>query len=121
MARLHFNSIERRSLILFAAFGMAAINGAFLWSLFAEGDLLGGAMRNPLALAFILEAFALVFLIGWLLRRLALTRLNLVQFFLLSVLGSLAFSLPVALLLAPEEPDQPTKPSSDASAASTLS
>ena len=90
---------ERRGLILFAAFGMAAVNGAFLWSLFAEGDLLGEALRNPLAMAFIIEAFALVFLVGWLLRRQGMTRVTLLQFFLLSMVGSLAFSLPVALLL----------------------
>ena len=93
---------ERRGLILFASFGMAAVNGAFLWSLFAEGDLLGEAMRNPLAMAFILEAFALVFLVGWLLRRWGRTRVTLPQFFLLSMIGSLAFSLPVALLLPPD-------------------
>lgn len=92
---------ERRGLILFAAFGMAAVNGAFLWSLFAEGDLLGEAMRNPLAMAFIVEAFALVFLLGWLLRRQGMTRVTILQFFLLSMVGSLAFSLPVALMLPP--------------------
>lgn len=93
---------ERRGLILFAVLGMAVVNGAFLWSLFAEGDLLGEAMRNPLALAFIIEAFALVFLLGWLLRRQGMTRVTILQFFLLSMVGSLAFSLPVALLLPPE-------------------
>lgn len=107
MAPLHFSSKERRALILFAAFGMAAVNGAFLWSMFTEGDLLLEALRNPLALAFIVEAFALVFFVGWLLRRQAMTRLNLVQFFLLSLLGSLAFSLPVALLLPPLDPNDP--------------
>ena len=104
MTPIHLNLKERRGLVLFAAFGMAAINGAFLWSIFAEGDLLGVALHNPLALAFIIEAFALVFLIGWLLRRQAMTRLNLFQFFILSMLGSLAFSLPVALLLPPVKP-----------------
>jgi hypothetical protein len=94
---------ERRGLMLFAAFGMVAVNGAFVWSVLAEGDLLGEAMRNPVAMAFIIEAFALVFLAGWLLRRQGMTRVTIPQFFLLSMVGSLAFSLPVALLLPPRD------------------
>ena len=65
------------------------------------------ALRRPtlggLALAFGAEAALLVVTLAWLFRKRRLTRLHWGWFVVLSLLGSLAFAVPVALLLPPRD------------------
>jgi hypothetical protein len=55
-------------------------------------------MRNPVAAAFIFEAFVVMGLLAWLVRRFRIGVLPWAVFVLLSLVGGLAFSIPVFLL-----------------------
>ena len=55
-------------------------------------------MANPLALAFMLEAMVLVGVIAYLLSKWRVSRMSWWWFVLLSLLGSMAFALPIVLL-----------------------
>ena len=96
---MEYSRAERFWLMVLGAVGLVGINGVFLWSLYARPGALEDALSNPLALAFVVEAMLLVVTLAWLLRKWGLTRLGWGWFVLLSLLGSLAFAIPVALLL----------------------
>jgi hypothetical protein len=59
---------------------------------------LGDAIRNPVAAAFIVEALLLVWVFAYLLRKWGVSQLHPLWFVILSLIGSIAFALPVALL-----------------------
>ena len=96
---MEYSRAERFCLILLGAVGLIGINGMFLWSLYARPDAIEAALANPLALAFVVEAMLLVVALAWLFRKWGLTRLGWGWFVVLSLAGSLAFAIPVALLL----------------------
>jgi len=89
---------ERFGLWVVAGLGFVGVNGAFVYGLLARPDALAAALRNPLAAAFMVEALVLVALLAYLLEKWNLSRLHWGWFVALSILGSLAFALPVALL-----------------------
>lgn len=96
---MEYSRAERLWLILLGAVGLLCINGVFVWSMVARPEAMADALANPLALAFIAEAMLLVVTLAWLFRKWGLTRLGWGWFILLSFVGSLAFAIPVALLL----------------------
>lgn len=96
---MQYSRAERLWLMLLGAVGLLGINGVFVWSMYARPEAMGDALANPLALAFIVEAMVLVVALAWLFRKWGLTRLGWGWFVLLSLVGSLAFAIPVALLL----------------------
>lgn len=89
---------ERQALVLVAALGLVGMNGAFLYGLLLEPSLMESALRNPVSLAFIAEAFVLMGVLAYLLGRWGVARLRWPWFVILSLLGSMAFALPVAIL-----------------------
>lgn len=93
-----YSARERVWLWALALFGLAGANGAFLYGLFVRPSLLADALANPLAAAFIVEALVLTGVLAYLLGKWGVSRLSWRWFVALSVLGSLAFALPVALL-----------------------
>lgn len=95
---MEYTARERFWLWTLAAFGFVGVNGVFLWAVATRPDLVDAAFRNPLALAFVLEALVLVGVLAYLLGRWRVSRLHWGWFVLLSLAGSLAFALPVALL-----------------------
>jgi ABC-type Fe3+-siderophore transport system permease subunit len=95
---LDYSRRERLALAALATVGFLGINGVFLWSLFRRPEALREALSNPVAAAFVVEAMILVGVLAWLFRKWGVTRLAWGWFVLLSLLGSLAFSIPVALL-----------------------
>ena len=102
---MEYTRAERFWLMVLAAVGLLGINGTFLWSLYARPGTVDAALSNPLALAFVIEAMLLVVTLAWLFRKLGLTRLGWGWFIALSLIGSLAFAIPVALLLPkPQRP-----------------
>lgn len=88
---------ERFVLWTLAAVGFAFVNGAFVYALL-QPDVLRQALTNPLALAFLGEAFLLLVAFAYLLTKWGVSRLSWQWFVMLSLLGSMAFALPVVLL-----------------------
>ena len=85
-------------LVALAIFGLVVVNGVFVYAAIFQTGTLGQAMRNPIAFAFILEALVLTWAFAFLLRKWGVSRLHPVWFVVLSLIGSMAFALPVALL-----------------------
>lgn len=81
---------------------MGVVSAVGLNSLFIYGairpSVLRGALTNPIALAFLAEAFLLVAALAYLLTKWRLSNVRWFSFVILSLLGGLAFALPVALL-----------------------
>lgn len=88
---------ERILLWGLSIFGLVGVNGAFLYGLSRPG-VLAEAMTNPVALAFMTEALVLTAVFAWLLGKWGVNRLSWVWFVALSLLGGMAFALPIALL-----------------------
>jgi len=95
---LSYTRAERIGLTILGAVGVVGINGAFVYALWAQPDALTAALANPVAAAFMVEALVLVGLLAYLLPRWGVSRLGWGWFVILSLLGSLAFAIPVALL-----------------------
>jgi peptidoglycan/LPS O-acetylase OafA/YrhL len=92
-----FSNRERTWLIVTAIVGGIGLNGAFVYGVM-QPDIIADAIRNPIAAAFILEAFVLVGLLAYLVHRCRASRLRWPWLVGLSLLGGLAFALPVVLL-----------------------
>lgn len=97
---LRYGPTERLVLWTLAAVGFVGVNGAFLYGLIAVPGAYAEAMSNPIAVAFMAEAFLLVALLAYLLTRWGVARLGWGWFVGLSLLGSILFALPVVLLWA---------------------
>ena len=95
---IEYTPTEHRVLWSVAVFGFLGVNGAFLYGALAEPQLLIDAMRNPVSLAFLLEAAILLGLLAYLLTRWGVSRLHWAWFLVLSLVGSMAFALPIVLL-----------------------
>jgi hypothetical protein len=89
---------ERRWLIALAVLTFVGVNGAFLYGVAVDPGALGAAMRNPVSAAFMVEAFLMVIVLAWLLVRWGVSGISRTWFVVLSILGGVAFALPVALL-----------------------
>jgi hypothetical protein len=81
-----------------AAASLVGLNGVFLYYAFARPDLLADALANPISLVFILEASVLTAFGAWAVMRAGLRRPGWGAFVVLSVVGSLAFSVPAFVL-----------------------
>ena len=88
---------ERAWLWSAGAVGFVGVNGAFLFGLTRPG-VLATALRNPISLAFIVEAFLMMGVLAYLLAKWGVLRVRWPWFVGLSILGGLLFALPVALL-----------------------
>ncbi len=98
---------ERFWLAALGAFGFIAVNGAFAYGLLFQPDALTDALTNPLAAAFIIEALVLVGVFAYLFERWGVSRLGWGWFVLLSLLGSMAFAIPVVLLFPRRDGSEP--------------
>ena len=94
---MRFSRAERLALAIVAATGLLGLNGVFLSGVMQPGAL-AATLRNPVALAFVGDLLVMVGLAAWMLRRYRLTRLHWAWVVVLSFVGGLAFSVPVALL-----------------------
>lgn len=95
--QVEYSPRERFWLWTLAVFGFLAVNGAFVYGLL-QPDAMAEAMTNPVALAFMGEAMVLVGVIAYLLSKWGVSRMSWWWFVLLSLLGSMAFALPLVLL-----------------------
>ena len=102
-----YSRTERLWLSILALVSLVGLNGAFLYGVFLQPGVLRAALSNPIAIAFMLEAFLLVAALAWLLVRWRASRIGWAWFVVLSLVGGLAFALPVALLWKAEERHPP--------------
>ena len=91
--------------------GLLGINTAFLYGAFWRPDLIAPALTNPLSVAFIAEALALTAFGTWAVWLLGLRRPGPVAFAVLSFIGSLAFSVPLMILMHLRKRDAASDPS----------
>lgn len=94
-----WTSLESRILAALAIFGFLVPNGVFIYTVLYNPNAVRVALGNPISLAFITEAFVLMFLVAWLLRRIRVGSPSGLMFIAMSLLGSLAFSVPATLYL----------------------
>jgi hypothetical protein len=95
---IEYSRAERLWLWGLAMFGLVGVNGVFLWCLLYRPDAFRESMANPVSAAFAVEALVLVGFLAWLFRKWGVSRLGWGWFVLLSLLGSMAFAIPVVLL-----------------------
>jgi len=103
-ADVEYGPVERFWLWALAGFGLVVLNGVFVYGLF-EPQMLREAITNPLSLVFIGEALLLVGVLSYLLAKWQVSRLSWPWFVLLSLIGSMAFALPVVLLWPKKQTD----------------
>lgn len=93
-----YSDRERFWLGCMSAFGLSVVNGAFIYGMLFHPNAALNALTNPIALAFIVEALVLMGVLAYLLAKWRVTRLHWGWFVGLSLLGSMAFALPIVLL-----------------------
>jgi len=93
-------SAARAVLAIIAIAGVAGLNGVFLYVVFARRDLLERALGDPIAWVLMIEALVVTGVLAWVLARWRRNRLGPGWFVLLSLLGGLAFSIPIVLLMS---------------------
>lgn len=87
----------RPFLLIASIVGFAAINVPFLYIALLEREIYQQGMSNGLALVFISEAFLLLAFLSFLIAKLGWKSPGWITFMVLSILGSLAFSIPFFL------------------------
>ncbi|HYE59152.1 MAG TPA: hypothetical protein VD948_11630 [Rhodothermales bacterium] len=94
-----------------ALIGLVGLNGVFLYGL-SQPSLMTSALRNPVSVAFVAEALVLTALGAWALHRIGITQPGWRLFIVASLVGGLAFSIPLFVLLhlrrTPEHPHPAT-------------
>ena len=93
-----YNRSERFVLWILCIFGFTVINITFINGVFFETHQYEEAMKNPVALVFMVETFIMLGLLTYLLVKWEKLRIPWWAFVGLSVLGSMLFALPIALL-----------------------
>lgn len=96
--QIEYSRTEKIVLWSLGAFGLLGINSVFFYGLFSNPDVLTRALKNPISLAFIIEAIVLMMVFAYLLSKWGVTKLKPWWFILLSLIGSMAFALPVVIL-----------------------
>jgi drug/metabolite transporter (DMT)-like permease len=82
-----------------AVIGFFGLNGVFLYFYLLHPDVMADALQNPISVVFMLEAFLMTAFVAWLIWLSELRRPGWISFIVLSLIGSLAFSVPAWLLL----------------------
>jgi hypothetical protein len=95
---MQYTSRERARLSTLALVSFVGLNGVFLWAMLSRPQLAVAAFQNPVAVAFIAEAFVLVGVLACLLARWRVSQMHWRWFVLLALVGGIAFALPVMLL-----------------------
>src|SRR5262245_1381938 len=97
-APVSYSPAERVWLWALAIVGFVFVNGAFIYGVVAVPGALRGALSNPIALAFLVEALLILVALAYLLGKWHVARRSWRWFLLLALIGSMAFALPVVLL-----------------------
>lgn len=89
----------RRFLWGVSALGLVGVNGVFLYYALVQPGRLIDALQNPVSAAFIVEALLMTALLAWMIWAANIEKPGWGIFIVLSIVGSLAFSVPAFLLL----------------------
>ncbi len=95
-----FTETQEKLFLGLALFGLIIPNGFFLYYSLVAPASLHAALTNPIALVFITEAVLLMFLFAWLIHRWGIRSPGWLAFIIMSVVGSMVFSVPAFLNLA---------------------
>ena len=93
-------------LYIVAAIGFIGLNGAFVFFALTEPQIMTAALQNPISLVFILEAFLMMGFGAWLISKFEMKKPGGLAFVVMTMIGSLAFSLPAFLLLHARKHDE---------------
>jgi hypothetical protein len=85
--------------LIAAIIGFLTINGPFLYYALIDTDTYAAAMKNGMALLFIGEAFFLMIFLAIVIAKIGWKSPGWIFFVAMSILGSLAFSIPLQLYL----------------------
>lgn len=88
-----------------AVIGFFGLNGIFLYFALFDPVVMVDALQNPISAVFVLEAFLMLAFVAWLIRLSELKRPGWLSFIVMTLVGSLAFSVPAWLLLHLRERD----------------
>jgi hypothetical protein len=99
MDKLRINNKYRIVLWITSALGLFGVNGVFLYAVLLKPESIKEAFGNIYSMVFMAEAFLLLPLFCFLIYINKLKSPNWFGFLLLSLAGSLAFSIPFSILL----------------------
>lgn len=95
---VEYSARERLFLWSLSVLGFVVLNAVFLYGLLFRPEWIRAAHTNPVSAVFIAEALVLTGTFAWLLTKWGVSRLHWAWFVVLSLLGSMAFALPIVLL-----------------------
>lgn len=95
---MEYSKKEQQLLVTLGFLGFFVFNAVFLYGLLFDRQMVWEALYNPVALIFILEAITLMFFFAYLFKKWGVSNISPLWFVILSLLGSMAFALPIALL-----------------------
>ena len=94
---MKLKAYELKVLAALAVFGILVPNGIFIYFALTDLGAMKAALSNPVSLTFIGEAFFLMFLFAWVLYRGGVRRPSGAVFIVMSLVGSMVFSVPATL------------------------
>ena len=98
MPEIEYTRRERIGLMAFGLVGFLGLNSLFIYAVVTRPQAMWEALENPVSLVFIIEAFMLLGLFAYLFGKWRVSGIGWKAFVVLSLLGSMAFAVPVALL-----------------------
>ena len=109
MPPVEYTRGERVAMIALGAVGLAVMNTVVVYCAVFHWELVVQAHTNPVSAVFIAEAVLLMAFWAYFLRKWGVARLGWGWFVVLSLLGSMAFAIPVVLLWPKRKhpPDDP--------------
>ena len=94
---MKLTKFESTSLVTLSVTGLLIPNGVFLYYFLTDPEVTTEALSNPISLVFIIEAFVLMFLFAWLIKKAKVEKPNGIVFIIMSLIGSMVFSVPLTL------------------------
>ena len=101
---MNYSLKEQRFLWAICLIGFAILNTVFIYYLVFSAETITAAFKNPVAAVFIVESFLLMGVLAYLLNKWQLSRLHWAWFIVLSLVGGMAFALPIVLLWPKKTP-----------------
>ncbi len=106
-SQIEYTRGEKVALIALGVVGLMGINAVFAWAFVFNQQAMWDAVANPVSAVFVAEAFLVMGFLAYFLRKWGVARLGWGWFIVLSLLGSMAFAIPVVLLWPKRKQGQP--------------